>query len=696
MNELLQYLKETPGVWKKLMAVLLSLLVILAFFPKEAKFQYEFQKGMPWLHKDLIAPFDFAIYKTEEQLENESRDLKEKNIPYFSFNESVQKQRIAAFEAEFQMIWDSLESTEHEGFPELSITQDLQLGSKILETIYSKGLLETHESLLDKNESEGIYLLKKELATYTELRDVFTISEALEYINNELSGRPSQTNERLSDLIKNHLAPNLIYDKQISEKRLNEQLNNISLSFGKISKNQKIIGKGEIVNEELFQVLSSLKKEYELRSRGSGRSWILLSGQILIAAISLLSLLLFLSIFHKHIIQENRRLYFVLLIFTLSFVMGAMPRFFDDLSIYILPFCILPIVIRSFFETRLALFIHLLAMILIGFVAPNGFEFVFVQSIAGLMALFSLVGLRKRSQLLTTAAVIFFSYSVTFIGLSIMHEASLDRVHWANLQWFALSAVLTLLVYPLIYLFEKAFGLLSDVTLMEISDTNAPVLRELNTKAPGTFQHSLQVANLAEAGILRIGGDPLLVRTGALYHDIGKMRNPAFFIENQTPGMNPHDALSNEQSAEIIIAHVEEGVKIAKKHQLPERIIDFIRTHHGTSLVRYFYTQQMNDAKIKSVEKINFQYKGPLPFSKETAVLMMADAVEAASRSLKSYTEESISQLVHTIIDYQVNEQQFEQADITFKDVSTLKDIFIRMLKTIYHVRIEYPQQNQG
>lgn len=693
MNDLLNDLKSSPQLWLRILAVLASLILIVAFFPKEAKFKYEFQKGMPWLHEDLLAPFDFAIYKSDEQIIQEEQEVIENNVPYFELDPKVAKTKLNEFEIEFRAVWDSIDIVEEEGFPEFAHQEELDFGLSLLNRIYKKGVIESHESIVNLEESDAIYVKDEEVAEYAELSDIYSIPEAVAFIDQELSKRASSISNVLEDLIKNHLSPNLTFDEKSTQERLEDQLQNISLSYGKVSQNQKVIGKGELIDDELYQKLQSLKREFELRSGGGKNRWLLISGQVIITAISLLSLLLFLSTFSKDIINQNNRLFFTLLVFTLTVILGAMPQYFDSLNIYLLPFCILPILIRTFFDIRLAIFIHLLAMILIGFVAPNGFEFVFVQSIAGLMALFSLVSLRKRSQLLTTAVVIFLSYAFTFVGLSVIHEPSLADVRWSNLQWFGISAVLTLLVYPLIYLFEKAFGFLSDVTLMEISDTNSPLLRELNSKAPGTFQHSLQVANLAEAGILKIGGDPLLVRTGALYHDIGKMKNPAYFIENQTPGYNPHDELEFKKSAEIIIDHVIEGIKMAKKHNLPENIIDFIRTHHGTSVARYFYTMHMNENPEAKEDIQYFQYPGPKPFSRETAVLMMADSVEAASRSLKEYSEESIAKLVSGIIDSQASDLQFEDSDITFKDLTTLKGIFSKMLNTIYHVRIAYPDK---
>ena len=372
--------------------------------------------------------------------------------------------------------------------------------------------------------------------------------------------------------------------------------------------------------------------------------------------------------------------------------MAAISFYFPQININVLPFCILPILIRAFFDERLATFTYTLAIILIGFFAPNSFEFVFIQLITGTLVVLYLVSIRKRSQLLSASFVIFGVYSLSYLGFAIIQEGDWQKIEYMNIAWYAGSAILVMLVYPLIFLFEKAFGFLSDITLMELSDTNHPLLKGLATQAPGTFQHSLQVANLAEAACDNVGGDSMLIRVGALYHDIGKSKNPQFFIENQISGQNPHDELSPKESAKIIINHVIDGVEMAKKQNLPEILIDFIRTHHGTSLTRYFYNTLKNDIGEEKINKKDFTYPGPLPFSKETAILMMADSVEAASRSLPKYDEETINNLVENIINNQAAENQFINADITFKELSKIKQLFKKMLQNIYHIRIAYPK----
>jgi cyclic-di-AMP phosphodiesterase PgpH len=403
-------------------------------------------------------------------------------------------------------------------------------------------------------------------------------------------------------------------------------------------------------------------------------------------------LIAFLAFFRNEIFLDNAKIIFILMLIVLQVLMARFSTGTATFNIYLLPFCVLPIITRAFYDTRIALFVHLVTVLIISFMAPNRFEFAFIQLLGGMVAIFSIVNMRNRSQIFISSAIIFITYSVAFIGITIIQEGGRDVIRLDDFAWFGISALLTLFSYPLIFVFEKIFGFTSDVSLLELSDTNGKLLRELALRAPGTFQHSLQVANLAEEAIYTIGGNALLVRTGALYHDIGKMEMPMYFIENQANGMNPHDEMSFDESAAMIISHVIKGIEIAKKNNLPEPIIDFIRTHHGTTITAFFYRSFQNAFPEETIDESKFHYPGPIPFSKETAVLMMADSVEAASRSLKKYDAESIDSLVEKIINSQIEQNQFMNADITFKDINTLKKIFKKKLMNMYHVRVEYPR----
>jgi putative nucleotidyltransferase with HDIG domain len=419
----------------------------------------------------------------------------------------------------------------------------------------------------------------------------------------------------------------------------------------------------------------------------------ILLGHLIFIIVCITVLFLFLLNFRREILEDSLKISFILIIVLIFVSIASVTLKYSIDSIYLIPFAIIPIIIRTFYDARLALFIHIIVVMLVGFFAPNGFEFVFLNFIAGIIAIFSLTDLHRRGKLFLSAFLVVITYSIIYFGMSITYEGNVHDIKWENFLYFGANGVLLLLSYPLIYVFEKVFGFLSEVTLLELSDTNQPLLRLLAEKAPGTFQHSLQVANLAEDAVYKIGGNPLLVRTGALYHDVGKMDNSICFIENQNSGYNPHDYLELDESAKIIINHIIIGEKIAKKYKLPIQIIDFIKTHHGTSRVEYFYRLFKNKFPDKTIDEKKFTYPGVKPYSIETAVLMMADTVEAASRSIEKIDENAINNLVDSLIDKQIANGQYEDAPLTFKDVSIIKRIFKQKLVNIYHARIEYPKE---
>ena len=686
MNEFLNKLRDSQDLFFKGFVILFALGIIVFLMPKEGKFKYEFQKGKPWLHENLYAPYDFAIIKSDAELIKEEQAIRNNSSLYFVLDKTVEEKALYNLNTSLLAQLDTLKVREHKKYIEI-----VSLATKLLNNVYSQGIIQPIENRELKND-DLITLISVNETIEGEKGSFMTVKLASEYLRNESQKLKQGSRGILQNLILDNLHHNVLYDETTSEKVLNDRLSKLSKTKGKVEKEQLIVSKGQVVNDELWLQLQSLKIEYEIKKGSEKNFYFITAGQVLIVGMVFLVMVLFLSLFRQKIINVNNRVMFIVVSFTLTVLMGMIPLYFEQVPIYALPFCILPILIKSFYDELLASYIYFLAIILIGFYAPNGFEFVFLQVITGLIALFSLVSLRKRSQLLTTVFIIFLSYSVSNLAILIVQEGNWQNIKIENFYWFGASAILTLLVYPLIYIYEKIFGFLSDVTLMEIADTNSPLLRELAAKAPGTFQHSMQVANLAERAILKVGGSPLLVRTGALYHDIGKMLAPHYFIENQVGGVNPHNDLEPNESAKIIINHVLKGIEIAKKNNLPEVIIDFIRSHHGTSTVKYFLYQYKTLHPEKETDTGNFTYPGPIPFSKETAVLMMADACEAASRSLNEYNEESLSSLVTNIIDGQAKEGQFANADITYKDISVIKRIFINMLQNIYHVRIAYPK----
>ncbi len=668
MKELLLRIQNSHDkIYKSLLLILCAGIIIYSL-PSEGKFKYEFQEGKPWLHENLYAPFDFAILKSDKQLEIERAEIVKQSPFFFQYSDSISSLAVSQLTSSNQ--WDSL-----------------KMDTNRLAKLFEIGIVQTNS--LEEEPSENTLIVVQKEGHYEEIEfgELLSIQEAASEIRNDSGLAPAS-----KELIVNSLQQNVIYNFSKTNAVLEQKLNSLLRTHGKIEKSELIVAKGELVNEEVYWKLNSLKSEFEHSKADELSNLFVIIGKTILVFIIFFVLILFLGIFRQNILNTNNRVVFILITFTSAVLMGIVPLYINELNVYLLPFCILPIVIKAFYDEIMAAFIHILAIILIGFSVPNGFEFVYIQSIAGLIAVFSLVNLKKRSQLLGTAAIILVTYSIAHLSIIMMQEGTWHNIELSNFYAFGGAATLTLLSYPLIYIFEKLFGFLSDVTLMELSDTNSPLLRDLATKTPGTFQHSIQVANLAENAIQKIGGNPLLVRTGALYHDIGKMESPQYFIENQISGYNPHDDIEPEESGEIIINHVINGIELAKKHNLPEVLIDFIRTHHGTSMVKYFYYKAKENEGNNPVDEKEFTYPGPIPFSKETAVLMMADACEAASRSLKEYSSESVSNLIDSLIEGQANEGQFQNADITYKDITLIKGIFKKMIMNIYHVRIEYPK----
>ncbi len=647
---------------------------------------YEFQNGKPWLHQNLIAPFDFAINKTTEEIEKEKTEIVSNSKPYFEIHSSIPEILLKSYDENFESKW-------REKQPSLQKQSLHDLGKNIIETVYKSGIIKIDDVIENKPPDFTVVVMENNVAEEKELGEVFTLQSAYRFteklLNEKVKGEPDK--KFLQSIIENALVHNIFYDKETSDKIVLELQNNISLTKGKIEKDIGIIARGEVITGEKYQTLMSLKEEYEKHVGGQESYFTIIAGQSIVVFIVIFLLMAFLFLFRKDITNESNKVAFILIMVILMVCMAVLSIKIHEISIYALPFCILPILLRTFYDTRLATFTYTLTILLIGFLAPNGFEFVFIELVAGITAIFSIASLRNRSQLFTTSFLVFIAYSLSYFGVVVIHQGQWENISFMTFIWFATSAMLTLFAYPLMYAFEKLFGFLSDVSLMELSNTNTTLLRQLSENAPGTFQHSLQVANIAEELIHHIGGNPLLVRTGALYHDIGKLENPVFFSENQQ-GANPHNQLLPTESAKIIIKHVINGIELAKKNNLPEQIVDFIRTHHGTSKTGFFYETFKREHPGETVDEKIFTYPGPIPFSKEGAVLMMADSVEAASRSLKKPTAESISSLIDTIIGNQIADNQFIHSNITFKDISEIKKILKRKLMNIYHMRIEYPK----
>jgi putative nucleotidyltransferase with HDIG domain len=684
------FLRRNYAYFYKAILFLISLVILVSFFPKEAKFKYEFTKSRPWLHDELIAPFDFPVLKAPEEIEKERKEVIENHEMYFDFNLQVNEQVIDNFEKNFELYW----AAKYGVVPENELLKQITLdrGLEILSSIQARGIIQTTSEIENKPPGYKITLIINNTAERIRLTDLFTIQTAYEQLNKMLSESEGVDVEVLRQLLEESITLNIFYNEKVTLSELQDFLDQVSTTRGMVQEGERIISKGEVITKEKYRILESLRQEYETRLGLDSDYYLILAGQILLVAISLMVLVFFLYFFRRDILEDNKKVVLILLVIILMVFMVSLAIRFDAQYIYLVPLCIAPIMIRVFFDTRLALYTYLINIILIGFLVPNGFQFLFMQLISGIITIFSIVNLQKRSQFLFTSLVVFLSYSAIYTGLNLIQEGNFTTIRPIDYAMFAGSALLILFSYPLIYLFEKIFGLVTDVTLLELSNTNTKLLRELSLRAPGTFQHSLQVANLAEEAIYEIGGDALITRTGALYHDIGKMDQPMYFIENQVTGVNPHDELTNEESARIIIGHVIKGIEKAKAAKLPEQIIDFIRTHHGTSRVGYFYAMEQKDNPDEEIDTKRFTYPGPIPFSKETSVVMMADSVEAASRSLKTINEETINNLVEGIINKQMETGQFANSNITLRDINKIKKLLKNKLMNIYHIRIEYPK----
>lgn len=668
----------------KYFMMLLSVCLIVSTLPKQAKFRYEYEKGRIWNQKDLVSPYNFAILKNSQELAADQEAALRSISPVYQLQPDVAEQQLNGFKNDFEIKWHNA------GISERQKERYLNTGFNLLKNVYDRGVLTLMSKYQRGNEDYAITLLYKNVATDKNTVETFTREKAIAYCEQQLNNSKDINKDFLLNLIQNRLQTNLTYDDKLTARLEKEVLEGLSLTSGMVQKGEVIVAKGSVINDEVYQKLQSYKKAFEDNARVNGDPNLVLLGQFLLVAIAVGLLMIFLYLFRKDIYADNRLVSLILLVVTAMLATLSWAINVQLPSIYYIPYCIVPIIIRILFDTRLALNIHLLVVLIAGFFVPNSFEFAYFEITAGMVSIYSIKNLVRRDQFLVSALIITFTYFISFIGISFIREGSLLSIDWMDFFPFVVSVLLTLLAYPLIYAFEQVFQITSDITLIELTNTNAPLLRQLAFNAPGTFQHSLQVANLAEAAIYTIGGNSLLVRAGALYHDIGKIENPLYFIENQSSGFNPHDKLSYEESAQIIIRHVSNGVDMAQKSNLPEIVIDFIRTHHGNTRVDYFYQSFLKNFPEKLIDENTFRYPGPIPFSKETGVLMLADSVEAASRSLREPDEQSINDLVDRIINYKLNQGQLNDSNITLKDLETIKAIFKKMLMSIYHVRIDY------
>jgi putative nucleotidyltransferase with HDIG domain len=655
--------------------------VIVYFLPNEGKFTYQFDINKPWKYGLLQASFDFPIYKNDQQVQHEQDSILAEYQPYFRIDKDVENSAITKLKDDYQkQLRQRLPSADYMRYIERTLRQ-----------LYGNGLIQNNDlKRLEEDSITQVRIVDKTMATSRAIEQLYSTKEAYEILVGSDTAHYSKKVLQQCDL-NNYLTPNLVYDEEKSEAAQRDLLSNISWASGYVLNGQKIIDRGEIVDEHTYNILESLRKETEKRGDSAQAKQLTLLGQTLFVACLILCFMLYLDLFRSDYYESKGTLTLLYILVVLFPVLSSVLVAHNLTSIYVVPFAMLPIIVRIFLDSRTAFMTHVTVLLLCSITLRYPHEFILLQVVTGLVAIFSLRELSQRSQLLRTALVVFISYAVFYFALELIEEDDVTKLNTRMYLYFAINGILLLFTYPLLFLLEKTFGFTSDVTLVELSNINTNLLRELSEVAPGTFQHSLQMANLAAAAANKIGGKSQLVRTGALYHDIGKMANPAFYTENQS-GVNPHKSLSYEQSAQVIISHVADGLKLAEKHNLPKVIKDFIATHHGRGLTKYFYISSQNEHPDEKIDSELFRYPGPNPFTKEQAILMMADSVEAASRSLSEYTEESISTLVDKIIDTQVAEGYFKECPITFKDIATVKALFKEKLKTMYHTRISYPE----
>lgn len=666
----------------KTVLVCITVAIIVWFLPRNEGRMYRYDVGKPWMYGSVIAKFDFPIYKTDEAIKHEQDSLLKHFQPYYSLNPLIEKKQVERFLHDYEQGINGLPK-EYVG-----------IVARQMQEIYQMGIINTNEyNNIFKDSTSMIRFVSGKNAKSLKVSSFYSTIAAYEHIfANEKLAAQRAILSRCN--LNNYIEANIVYDKEKSDAEKNDLLSSIPLASGMVMSGQKIIDRGEIVNDYTCRVLNSFDKEMKRRSSTQDEIMTTFIGQILFVLILVMMFTSYLTLFRKDYFEKPRSITMLYTMITLFPILVSMMMKHNFFSVYIIPFAMAAIFVRVFMDSRTAFITHVTMILICAAAVKYQYEFIIVQLASGLVAIYSLRELSKRSQIFITAILVTISSCIVYLALQLMQDNQVFNIDPSMYTYFIINGIFLLLSYPMMYLIEKMFGFISNVTLFELSNTNKGLLRNLSEIAPGTFQHSITVGNLAAEIANRIHANSLLVRTGALYHDIGKMTNPVFFTENQA-GVNPHDQLSDLESAQIIISHVTEGLKLAEKFNLPGIIKDFISTHHGTGLTKYFYINYCNEHPDDQVDKEMFQYPGPNPFTREQAILMMADTVEAASRSLNEYTEESISTLTNKLIDSQVAGGFFRECPITFRDIALAKSVLIERLKSIYHTRISYPHLNK-
>ena len=658
--------------------IIITLLIVI-LFPREGKFRYLFHEGKPWRYGLLTAPFDFPIYKTQLELKKEQDSIALLYQPYFLLEKNIVDEQI-----------DKLKKDQT--FFNVASSVYINYIERSLRTIYERGIASVSDyEMLNKNRYSNFKVIENKIATQRKTEDVFTVRSAYSYI---LENCPSYMDISIirSVPIDNYLIENLKYDEKTSVKIKDNLMKQISPSSGMVQEREKIIDRGEIVDKETFNILNSLRQVMENRSVTVRQQGWLLVGIFILITVFMTFFYLYVYFVKREIYENSKNMFFLFSLIGFFTILTELCVSNQLVNVYVIPYAIIPIVIRTFFNSRTARAAYNVTIIMCSLMVSYPFEFIILQFSIGMVVIYSLNILTKRSQLIRCSFFIFLTYAVMYVGFTLFMEGDIAKINWRMFIYFTINFVLLMFTYSFIYILERIFGFVSGVTLVELSDINSPILRKLSEMAPGTFQHSFQVSIIASAVADKVGANSLLIRAGALYHDIGKVENPVYFTENQVGDNNPHKRLSYEKSAEIIINHISDGIKIAGKYNLPEVVVDFIRTHHGTGITKYFYNSFKNEFPDVPADISKFSYPGPNPRTKEEAILMMADAVEASSRSLKDYSESSITELVNRIIDSQIEDGLLSDAPLTFKHIKIIKTIFIEKLINMFHSRISYPE----
>ena len=666
-------------IFSRIMLVVISVVIIVCFIPRNGGPQFRYDVGKPWMYGSLIAKFDFPIYKTDEAIKEERDSMMHDFEPYYNFNPEVESKQLTKFFEDFQ-----------EGMPGMPKNFTSLVADK-LHNLYQQGIMSpTEYSSMAKDTSKVIRLVEGKVATSVKVSGVMSTMGAYEQIFQDEQLAPHRAVLQRCNL-NEYIEPNMIYDKERSEAERNDLLGQIPLASGMVLSGQKIIDRGEIVDDYTYRVLSSFEKETQRRSASTRAVPSTIAGQVIFVSLFIILFTMYLGLFRKDYFNKPRSIAMLYTMITVFPILVSLMIEHNVFSVYVLPFAIAPIFIRVFMDSRTAFLAHVVLVMLCAAAVKYQYEFIIVELVAGLVAIYSLRELSQRAQLFKTAVLVTLACSAVYFAMQLMTDNTFSTVDNSMYKYFVINGILLLFAYPLMLIIEKMFGFISNVTLIELSNTSKELLQRLSEVAPGTFQHSIMVSNLASAIAVKIGAKAQLVRTGALYHDIGKMQDPAFFTENQN-GVNPLEKMSRVDAAHIVINHVTEGLKLAEKYNLPNVIKDFIATHHGTGMTKYFYVSYKNEHPDEPVDDALFTYPGPNPFTREQAILMMADSVEAAARSLPEYTEASISELVNRIINGQMSEGFFEYCPITFRDVAVAKQVLIERLKSVYHTRVSYPE----